>query len=93
MVADVVECAGEPIHVVAVERRHERAVEQVDDLVSEPVALVLGVLDVPRERVAVVRETVEQPYEQPRDLDVVLGRVVVEVVELATLRDEVDPRP
>ena len=74
VVADVVERAREPVHVVAVERRHERAVEQVDDLVRQAVALVLGVLDVARERVAVVREPLEQPHEQPRDLDVVRRR-------------------
>ena len=73
-------------------RRDERAVEQVDDLVREAVALVLGVLDVSRERVAVVGKAFQQPHEQPRDLDVVLRGAVVEVVELPPLRDEVDPR-
>ena len=33
VVADVVEHRREPVHVVAVERRHERAVEQADHLV------------------------------------------------------------
>ena len=44
VVADVVERAREPVHVVAVERRHEVAVEEVDELVGEPVALVLELL-------------------------------------------------
>ena len=61
VVADVVERAREPVHVVAVERRDERPVEEVDDLVRQAVALVLGVLDVARQRVAVVREALEQP--------------------------------
>ena len=87
VVADVVERAREAVHVVAVERRHERAVQQVDDLVRQAVALVLGLLDVARERVAVVREPVEEPHEQTRDLDVVRRRLVVEVVELPPLRD------
>ena len=45
VVADVVERAREPVHVVAVERRDERAVKQVDDLVRQAVALVLELLD------------------------------------------------
>ncbi len=46
VVADVVDHRREPVHVVAVERRHERPVEQVDHLVGEPVALVLELPDV-----------------------------------------------
>src|SRR5881398_2717645 len=45
VVADVVERAGQPVHVVAVERRHERPVQQVDHLVCEAIALVLELLD------------------------------------------------
>ena len=51
VVADVVERARELVHVVTVERRHERAVEQRDDLVGEPVAMVLELLDVAAQRV------------------------------------------
>jgi hypothetical protein len=45
VVADVVEHGREAVHVVAVERGHEGVVEEVDDLVGEPVPLVLGVAD------------------------------------------------
>ena len=93
VVADVVERACEAVHVVAVERRDERAVEQVDDLVRQAVALVLGILDVARERVAVVREAFEQPHEQAaRSATLFVRRAVVQVVELPPLRDEVMSR-
>src|SRR5205823_5812256 len=75
-----------------VERRHERAVEQIDDLVGEPVAFVLEVLDVARPVVGVLREMGEQVDEGRGDRDDVLRGPVVEVEELAFLRDEVDPR-
>src|SRR5919202_1819406 len=45
VVADVVQGPGQPVHVVAVERRDEGAVQQAHDLVREPVALVLELLD------------------------------------------------
>jgi hypothetical protein len=41
----VVERAGERVDVLAVERRDERAVQPLDDLVREEVALVLDFLD------------------------------------------------
>src|SRR5436309_1727374 len=53
---------------------------------------MLGVLDVARERVAIVGEALEELYEQLRDLHVVRSRLVVEVVELTTLGDEVQAR-
>ena len=46
VVADVVDHRREPVHIVAVERRHERAVQQVDHLAGQPVALVLELADV-----------------------------------------------
>ena len=90
VVADVVESTCEAIHVVAVERRHEGAVEEIDHVVRQPVALVLRVLDLARERVAIVREVVEQTHEEPRDVHEVRRRPVVQVVELPPLRDERD---
>ncbi len=44
-VHDVVERAGEGEDVLAIERRHERAVQPLDDLVRQEVALVLDLLD------------------------------------------------
>ena len=64
VVADVVERPCEPVHVVAVERRHERAVEEVDELVRQPVALVLELLHVARE---VVRARPESGRAARRD--------------------------
>ena len=60
MVADVVERAREPVHVIAVERRHEGAVEEVDELVGKPVALVLQLLHLAFQVIRAVREPVEQ---------------------------------
>ena len=90
VVADVVEHACEPVHVVAVERRHEGAVDQVDQVVGEPVALVLELLDVAHVVVRAARELVEQLDQRLRDRDGVRGGAVVEVEELALLRDEAD---
>ena len=73
VVADVVERAGETVHVVAVERRHESAVEEVDHLVCQAVTLVLAVLDLLHQAAAVLGKALEELYEQPRDLDRVRG--------------------
>ena len=90
VVADVVEHAGEPVHVVAVERRHEGAVEQVDDLVRDPVALVLELLDLPRMGVGAAGKSLEQLDQSLRDRHGVRGGAVVELEELALLRDEAE---
>ena len=45
VIADVVDRTGEEIDVVPVERRHERAIEEVDDLAREAVTLVLQLFD------------------------------------------------
>src|ERR671935_210047 len=87
VVADVVERARELVHVVAVEGRHERAVEQVDELARQPVALVLQLLDV-AEETAVLWKLLEQPDEQARDLDRVPRGAAVENEEFALLGDE-----
>jgi hypothetical protein len=75
--------------VVAVERRHERAVLEVDQLAREPVALVLGLPDV-AEALAILRPLLEQLDEQPRDLARVRRRACEEIEELALLRPEPD---
>ena len=90
VVADVVDRRGEPVHVVAVERRDERAVEQVDHLVREPVALVLGLADVGEPRAA-LGPVVQQVDEQAGDLARVGRRLGEQVEELALLRGEVEP--
>ena len=90
MVADVVEHAGEAVHVVAVERRHERPVDQVDQLVGEAVAVVLELLDVAHPLVGVLGEVVQEVGELLRDRDRVRGGLVEEVEELALLGDEAD---
>ena len=92
VVADVVERTGQAVHVVAVERCHERAVQQVDDLVGEPVPLVLELLDVADPLLRAVRRLGEQVDERPRDGDGVRRGLVVEVKELLALRDKRDPR-
>src|ERR1700730_2112057 len=91
VVADGVEDAGEPEHVVAVERRHEGAVDQIDQVVCDPVACVLELLDVAHVVVGAVRELVEQLDQALRDRDGIRGGAVVKVEELALLRDEADP--
>src|SRR6059036_953866 len=47
VIADVVDRTRQEIDVVTVERRYERAIEEVDDLAREAVALVLQLLDLP----------------------------------------------
>src|ERR671931_2454973 len=92
VVADVVERAGEPVHVVAVERRDEGAVEETHDLVREAVALVLELLDVSDPLRRAVRRLSQQVDERSRDRDRIRRGLVEEVVELLALRDERDPR-
>src|SRR5437773_4862234 len=92
VVADVVERASEPVHVVTVERRHERPVQQVDDLVREAVALVLELLDVADQVGGLsIGLAAEEIDEQPGDRDSVRRRLVVELEELLPLRNERDP--
>src|SRR5437588_3630793 len=92
VVADVVERAGQPVHVVAVERRHEGAVQEVHDLVREPVALVLEVLDVADPLLRPVRGLGEEVDEGTRDRNRIRRRLVEELEELLALWNEVDPR-
>ena len=87
MVADVVDRTGEVVDVVAVERGHERPVQEVDELARHAVALVLRLLDLAQE-VLVRREVVEEPDEELRDADGVLRRTREESEELPLLRNE-----
>ena len=89
VVADVVDRAGQQVDVVTIEGRDERAVEQVDDLARQPVALVLELLDLPQVR-AVRREVLEQLDELPGDADRVLRGALQEPEELSSLRDQRD---
>jgi hypothetical protein len=80
VVHDVVESAGEPVDVLAVERCDERGVEAADDLVGHIVTAVLHVLQLPGLLVAVVTG-VDYLGEQPRTFDEVARRLAEEVVE------------
>ena len=89
VVADVVERAGKPVHVVAVERGHERPVEEIDDLVRQPVAVVLTILHLADQLAPVLGKAIEQLDKQTSRVDGVRGRAVVEAEELL-LRREAD---
>src|ERR1051326_584198 len=58
-VEHVVEVAREKVDVLAFERRDERAVEPLEDLVGDEVGLVLDVLEL----AGAVLESVERPHE------------------------------
>src|SRR5438270_509994 len=60
VIADIVDRTRKPVHVVAVERRHEGPVEQIDHLVGELVALVLALLDLRDQAAVLGREPVQQ---------------------------------
>src|SRR5207253_1806097 len=75
------------VHVIAVERRDERSVQQVDDVTRKAIAFVLQLLDVAKELV-VARKLVEQADEQARDLDRVAGRPAIEPEEFSLLGDQ-----
>src|SRR5919198_1231437 len=87
VVADVVQGPGQPVHVVAVERGDEGAVQQADDVVREAVALVLELLDVADPLRRSVRRLSQQVDELPGDRDRVRRGLIEEVEELIALRD------
>ena len=64
VVDDVVERRGEREDVLAVDRRDERVVEAIDDVVGDPVALVLAVEDLVREVLARPGSLVEHRVQQ-----------------------------
>ena len=67
VVADVVDHRREPVHVVPVEGRHERPVEEVDHLVRQPVAFVLELADV-AQLLPALGPVVQQVDEDARDV-------------------------
>ena len=66
----VVQVGGELVNVLAIERRDERAVEAVDDLVCDLIRLVLEPLDRFDMRHSAVGRCREQILEMLRRLDV-----------------------
>src|SRR4029077_10690787 len=74
------------------ERGPQRGVYRVDQVVRDPVAGVLELLDVAHVVVGAARELVEQLEHARRGGTGVRGCAVVEVEELALLRNEADPR-
>src|SRR5215210_5408605 len=82
-VDDVVERGGQLVDVLAVDRRDERLVQPLDDVVGDPVAVLLADQDLARELVA-LRVRVQQLLEQrDRALDVPAG--LLEQVEELTV--------
>ena len=86
-VDDVVERRGELEDVLAVDRRDERLVEALDDVVRDPVALLLADHDLARQ-LPVVGPAVEHLLEQLGGLDDVAAGLLEEVEELTLLRRE-----
>ncbi len=86
VVDDVVELGGEVVDVLAVERGDERRLHSLDDVVGDPVALLLGLEDVAREP-TVVGPLVEHLLEQPCGAQGVFPRLDEEVEEGAVARD------
>ena len=73
VVADVIERAGKLVQVVAVERSDEGPVEQVDEFASQPVTLVLQLLDLAKE-IPVRRKLVEHVRTSKRAMGDRVGR-------------------
>src|SRR3954447_17225858 len=86
-VHDVVQAGGERDDVLAVERRDERLVQPLDDVVRDPVALLLAHDDVARQ-LSVVGPLVEHALEQLGGADAVVPGLLEEVEELALLGRE-----
>jgi hypothetical protein len=75
------------VDVLAVDGRHERRVEPLDDVVGDPVPLLLGLEDVPREA-AVVGPPVEHVAQQFCGPQGVLTALGEEAEEDAVLGNE-----
>ena len=86
-VDDVVQRGGEVEDVLALDRRHERRVEALDDVVRDPVALLLADHDLAGE-LAVVGPAVEHALEDVAGLDDVAPGLLEQVKELALPRRE-----
>ena len=87
VVDDVVERRGEVEDVLALDRRDERRVEALDDVVRDPVALLLADHDLAGE-LPVVGPAVEHPLEQRRRPARCCARLLEQVEELALARRE-----
>src|SRR4051812_30197924 len=87
VVDDVVERRGERVDVLAVDRRDEHLVEAADDVVRDPVALLLADQDVARERggLRIAAQQLVQQVGGPLD---VAGGLLEQVEELAVPRHE-----
>src|SRR5918999_1043060 len=87
VVHDVVERGGELVDVLAVDRRDERLVEPLDDVVRDPVAVLLADQDVARE-LAAVGVVAQHLLEQPGGAQDVAAGLLEQVEELAVTRCE-----
>jgi hypothetical protein len=86
-VDDVVEPRGQLQDVLALDRSDERLIEALDDVVGDPVALLLADQDVPGELLA-LGEGAQHLVEQVRGADDVPRGLLEQVEELAVLGDE-----
>src|SRR4051812_682096 len=87
VVDDVVERGGERVYVLAVDRRDEQLVEAADDVVCDPVALLLADKDVARE-VGVLGVAAQHLVEQVGCAQDVARRLLEQVEELAVSRHD-----
>ena len=90
-VDDVVHLRRQAVDVLAVDRRDEGRVEALDDVVGDPVALLLGLEDLAREA-PVVGPGVHHLVEQARGVQRVLARLDEEVEEGAVAGQEGEAR-
>src|SRR5918999_2543825 len=81
-VDDVVQRRRQRVDVLAVDRRHERLIQALDDVVGDPVALLLADHHLARE-LAAVRPVLEHALEQLGGADDVGSRLLEQVEELA----------
>src|SRR3954447_1011112 len=87
VVDDVVHPGGERDDVLTVERRDERLVQPLDDVVRDAVAVLLAHDDVARE-LPVVGPLLEHPLQQLGGADAIVPGLLEEVEELALLGRE-----
>ena len=87
VVDDVVERGGQLVDVLAVDRGDERLVEALDDVVRDPVAVLLADQDVARELVA-LGEVAQHLLEQAGGAQDVAAGLLEQVEELAVARGE-----
>src|SRR4051794_2616833 len=87
VVDDVIHVRGEGDDVLAVEGRHERLVQPLDDVVRDAVALLLTD-DHVTQHLPVIGPLQEHPLEQLRGTDGVVARLLEEIEELTFLGRE-----